>query len=173
MKTYFPHHLVAAMGLALLGLSCNNTAKSDAEKTMQNIQSVVKSGMNATTKDGYMMKAKINGKEWIADAMHPPYSAGKIAGKSSSGNPGIALNFYSRGKNYQVGYTEKISKSNAADLFLDDNVVFYGGYNGEIRITKMDGQWVEGTFYFTASSDNPPASPIEVTDGFFRIPASE
>jgi hypothetical protein len=50
---------------------------------------------------------------------------------------------------------------------MNDDVVIYGGNTGEMEITKADGNWAEGKFFFTCSGSTDKT--VSVTDGFFRI----
>lgn len=165
----------AIYSIAFFAISCNSSAQKEAQDVMKGIQAQtakVKAGMIATTQNGYMMRAKIDGKQWVADAMHEPYNAGRIVGESSDGEKMIGLNFYSRAKNYETGMVEKIEEHSAADLRTGDGTGFYGGTHGEIHITRVDDNWIEGTFYFTATNEFNPAKVV-VSDGFFRIPMKE
>ena len=59
-------------------------------------------------------------------------------------------------------------ENEAVDLATSDDIGLWGGRKGEMEITKVDGDWAEGKFYFTGSSSRSKKT-IEVTDGFFRI----
>lgn len=63
-------------------------------------------------------------------------------------------------------------EDNAVDLSTNDHEGMWGGRKGEMEITKVDNNWAEGKFYFTASSSSAN-NTIEVTDGFFRIPIAK
>lgn len=121
-------------------------------------------GAVAATASGFTMTAKINGKAIKAHAMMNPEKAGEIVG-FYDGDKYIGLP-YSK-KNMIAG--KKINFSNGnADLTTNDNVQVWNGRKGEMEITKVTGQWVEGRFFFTGYSyDNKKT--IKVTDGFFRI----
>ena len=70
-------------------------------------------------------------------------------------------------KYFIVGKKIEFSDHNA-DLTTNDDVQVWNGRDGEMEITKVNGKWVEGKFFFTGYSyDNKKT--IEVTDGFFRI----
>ena len=124
----------------------------------------MKPGGIATSDDGWIMKAKLNGKPWSANSMISPEVAGRIFGENNGES--ISLPYDRRG--LVVGKKTTFSQNNAVDLMTNDEVALWGGYAGEMEITKVDGEWAEGKFFVTGSSDSP-AKQMEVTDGFFRI----
>ncbi|MDP4259318.1 MAG: hypothetical protein Q8937_13905 [Bacteroidota bacterium] len=121
-------------------------------------------GAIPVTAGGASMTAKINGKACTAHAMMPPDQAGEIVG-FYDGDKYIGLPYKKR--NMVAGKKINFSDENA-DLTTHDRVQVWGGRKGEMEITKVAGQWVEGKFFFTGYSyDNKQT--IEVTNGFFRI----
>ena len=111
------------------------------------------------------MKATINGKQWTATSMISPDVAGRISGDANEIGIGLPYNR----SNMVAGSKTTFSHDDATDIFLpasDGGIL--GGYKGEMIITKVNDQWAEGTFYFSASSDRSDKT-AEVTDGFFRI----
>lgn len=163
-KTFSILILVAAT----LIYSCGNNS---ANKTAEQIQSAVKEntpGSIPTSAAGYSMKAKINGKEWVADDMMPPEATGRILGTSNKES--ISLPYYDR-RDMVMGEKTNFERS-AVDLFLNDEIGIWGGHKGQMEITKVDEHSAEGKFYFTATSFQTTKS-FEVTDGFFRILFSE
>lgn len=145
--------------------ACSNSqskAVSDAKKVETALKAMEPGGI-ATSKDGWTMTAKLNGKAWTASHMLPPDATDKIIGKYN--DESISLPFPGK---YLVGDKIKFGESHAADLFTNDDVAIWGGRTGEMEITKVDGNWVEGKFFFTATSSGTDKK-IEVTDGFFRI----
>lgn len=158
--------------IAILALSCNSGAQNSAIKTMNAIQDAkakYSPGMVPTNANEYTMKAKINGKEWVADAMYPPSVANRIAG--SKGEEHISMPYWSL--KYQVGQIRKFDENHAVDIFMNDDVGLWGAYNGQSEITKVGDKWAEGTFYFTAVSQQDAGKVLKVTDGFFRIPIDQ
>jgi len=118
----------------------------------------------AATTNGYSMTAKINGKEYKAAFMMPPEETEQIVG-FYNGDKYIGLPYDK--KYFVVG--KKISFSDHhVDLTTNDDVKVWDGSKGEMEITKVTGDWVEGKFYFTGYSYDNKKS-IEVTNGFFRI----
>lgn len=149
-------------------ISCGNNTQSqslkEATELKDGIQKMMPGGI-ATTANGYTMTAKINGKEWSATSMMPPDIAGRIMGDNNGES--ISLPYYDR-KNFLNTPKNKFSDHNAVDLVLHDDVGIYGGYKGEMEITKVDANWAEGKFFFTGSTHSS-GKTVEVTDGFFRI----
>ncbi len=60
------------------------------------------------------------------------------------------------------------SETNAAGIFIADDPALISGQAGEVEITRLDDQWLEGTFHFTATSGSSDKK-VEVTDGRFRV----
>ena len=121
-------------------------------------------GSFPATSGGYTMTAKINGKDCKAYSMMPPDKTMQIVG-FYNGDKYIGLPYNK--KYFIVGKKIEFSDHNA-DLTTNDDVQVWNGRKGEMTITKVNGKWVEGKFFFTGYSyDNKKT--IEVTDGFFRI----
>lgn len=150
--------LIVMITSALLFAS---TTKSDAQN--RNASGLPPGAIPATT-GGYSMTARINGKACKATAMMPPDKAGEIVG-FYDGDKYIGLPYNK--KDMVAGKKLNFSNENA-DLTTNDNVQVWNGRKGEMEITKVNGNWVEGKFFFTGYSyDNK--KKIEVTNGFFRI----
>jgi hypothetical protein len=150
--------------------ACKSKQQSDAEKVMQDIQATVKAnspGTIATSENGYYMKAKIDGKEWIASAMFPVDNSDsrRIQGE----NNGEMIGFYCWMRGLEPGKKIAFAEDNAVDLYTNDDVGIWGGRKGEMTITKIDDQVVEGQFHFTASTSRS-VKTLEVTEGVFRMP---
>lgn len=162
--------------LFILGISliitlpaCKNKSQSDASKQAKQVQSAIKEnipGTVATTGDGYTMKAKLDGKDWTATSMMPPEAASRIIGYMNGEYIGLP---YDR-RYLAVDKKITFGEDNAVDLSTNDAGIL-GGRKGEMQITKIDENWAEGTFFFTASTSGSNKT-VEVTDGFFRIPLS-
>ncbi len=147
-------------------ISCKGKSQSDAQKTVGNIQSMVKQhtpGSVPTSETGYYMKATINGKEWTANEMLPPEQPARIIGYN--GKESISLPYDRR--DMVVGDKTNF-KNSAVDLMLNDDVGIWGGHSGEMEITKVDDKSAEGKFYFTADGLQTDKK-IQVTNGFFRV----
>jgi len=150
------------LALAITGILVFAPAgKIDAQNHIPN---GLPSGAIPATAGGYSMTAKINGKDCKASFMMPADKTGQIVG-FYSGDKYIGLPYDK--KYFVVGIKIKFSDQNA-DLTTNDDVQVWNGRKGEMEITKVNGNWVEGKFFFTGYSyDNKKT--IEVTDGFFRI----
>ncbi|HYM94132.1 MAG TPA: hypothetical protein VET23_08340 [Chitinophagaceae bacterium] len=147
--------------------SCGNNNQNKALNDAKQVQSEIKKiqpGGIPTTEAGWTMKAKINGKEWVANSIISPDAAGRIVGD----NNGESISLPYDRRDIVAGNKTKFGENNAVDLFTNDDVGIWGGRKGEMEITKVDNNWAEGKFFFTGSSSRSDKT-VEVTDGFFRI----
>jgi hypothetical protein len=144
--------------------SCQNKAMKDQEKALAALNATP--GAVPVSADGYTMKAKVGGKDWIAVSMMPPELSGTIVGFF---NPGelIALPYDRR--DLVVGNKTIFGEHRIVRLGLDGDISAWESKNGEMEITKADGKWAEGKFFFTAFSDRSTKT-VEVTEGYFRVP---
>lgn len=156
--------LAISLVVTMLLASCDNDNQNKAKQ----VQSAIKQntpGSVPTTADGYAMNAKVNGKAWVAGSMMPPDAAGRIIGYNEGEYIGLP---YDK-RNLIAGEKITFSENEVADLSINDDPGMYGGRKGEMEITQVSDNWVEGKFFFTGST-NSSVKTIEVTDGFFRIP---
>jgi hypothetical protein len=147
--------------------SCGNVSQSqavtDAKQTQAEIQSIKPGGI-ATSTNGYLMTATIDGKKWSARFMMPPAVTDRIIGDDNVTS--ISLPYDRR---YMVpGKKIAFSHDRAVDLFTNDAVAIWGGYSGEMEITKVENNWAEGKFFFTASGSDTDKT-LAVSDGYFKI----
>lgn len=157
MKKFFIY--VAA--ICLFNISCG---QGDAEKKASEISSVVDQSSATPAADGAYLKATIDGKEWQAKKM-TDYRAGSDY-KLVSGETGdFTITFQIHKPT--TGLVREFRDDYVADLITDDG--FFGGKKGKLTVTKVDEKWIEGNFYFTATSDRS-AKTYEVKNGLFRIP---
>ena len=150
--------------LIVLG-SCKSKAENDATEAAKAIQTPVKKntpGTVPTSSEGYTMKAKINGKEWEATEMMPPEKPSRIIG---SNNEDYISFPYDR-RSMVVGDKTEFGEGMSPDMFMLDEM--WGAKKGEMQITKVTGNFAEGTFFFTASQSGSNKT-VAVTDGFFRV----
>lgn len=157
--------------LLLIGVVGCSNAQSDAKKQAELIKETVKKnspGSIATSANGYYMTAKIDGKDWAASHMMPDESTNSsyIRLFGEKGDDNISFQLWKKG--LAVGKKIDFSENHAADLNLKDNPAFFGGRTGYVEITKMDDQWMEGTFQFTATSGSTDKK-VQVTNGRFRV----
>ena len=147
--------------------SCGNSAHNKAVEDAKQVQAAIKElapGTIPTKEGGWTLTAKMNGKEWVANAVMPPDAAGRIIGYYDNESIGLP---YDR-RYFEVGRKIKFGEDNAVDLMTNDDVGIWGGRTGEMEITKVDEKWAEGKFFFTGSTSRSDKT-VEVTDGFFRI----
>ena len=160
--------IIILFGAAFI-VSCNskknNSAVSDAKEVQKQLTEM-RPGSIPTTDGGWTMTAKINGKPWKATSMYDPESAGRIVGDNNG--EGFGLPFDRR--DMVVGNKTTFSHDNAVDLstFEGENMEFWGGYKGEMEITKVDAKSAEGRFVVTGTMTDSDKK-VEITDGFFRI----
>ena len=146
--------------------------QQQAQQQLGKIQATMKAnrpGTVATSATGYTMRAKVNSKSWVAEAMMPPKLAGRIVGYY--GKEYIGLPYDKNNKSPKVGPKTTFNEGRAADLATNETAGggIWGGRKGEMVITKVTPQWVEATFFFTATSARSPQIK-EVTEGFLRFP---
>ncbi|MDN5284531.1 MAG: hypothetical protein JWR38_805 [Mucilaginibacter sp.] len=157
--------------------ACNGQQRGDAKKLAKGIQTLRKEntpGSIATSATGYYMKCKIDGKDWVAVSMLPLKVDNRVLGYNAAGDyigiPGIT-------QNIQPGYKYTVGKTKGIDLYIENDkslidkngdVILLDKEIGKVEITKRDGEWVEGTFYFTASSSAHDKKKV-VTEGVFRV----
>lgn len=154
--------------LMLFIFSSCSSQQSEAKKLAREEKKAIEEntpGTIPTREGGLTMTATIAGKAWVANAMMPTEVAGRIIGYYNK--EAISLP-YDRRFLY-VGNKITFSDHQAVDLFLNDEIAIYGGRKGEMRFTKVDDNWAEGTFYFTGSTTRGSDKTIPVTGGFFRI----
>jgi hypothetical protein len=153
-------------------LSCNG-AQNGAAKQAEQIQSMVKQaspGYLPTSADGITLTAKIDGKDWKATGMMRPDRAGVIIGENNGES--ISLPYYDR-RSFLANNKRLLGDDHgAAEVRLNDDVALWTATKGEVDLTKVDENWAEGKFSFTAKGFQSDKT-IEVTDGFFRISLSD
>jgi hypothetical protein len=161
----------ASVALSCIALAAGYSGSGDSlahaqrAPQVQPVVQAIRPGTIPTKADGYTMRAKINGKEWTAVSMMPLQAADRVIGYRGDSYIGFGL----RARSATVGKPIAFSENNAADLSIEGDDAFWGGRTGEMVITKMDAQWIEGTFRFTATSQSSGSSKkVEVTDGVFR-----
>jgi hypothetical protein len=158
---------ISLLVVAALLSSCGQSDQAKALDDAKRVQAALKElmpGTIATSASGYAMKAKLNGKDWVAASMMPQEVAGRIIGYKNGEYIGLP---YDR-RYLVVGKTIKFGENQAVDLATNDDVGIWGGRKGEMQITKVDDTSAEGTFFFTASTSRS-AKTVEVTEGSFRI----
>ena len=164
---------ISILIMSALLYSCGSNSQDKALSDAKQVQSAIKQmqpGGIPTTEGGWTMKAKIDGKDWVATSIFPPDRAGLIAGDNNGES--ISLPYYDR-RNFLANKIKKLGDGHdAVDMRLNDDIVLWSASKGEMELTKVDDNWAEGKFSFTAKGFQSDKT-IEVTDGFFRISISE
>ena len=144
------------------GSSTQNKAIED-QKLAQKIIEASEPGRIPAKEGGWTMTAKIDGKEWSASSFFQIDFQDRIHG------------FYKE-ESISLPYDKRQMKAGGKIIFGDDHVALlfpnddaiWDGRKGEMEITKVENDWAEGRFFFTAITSTT-AKTKEVTDGFFRI----
>ena len=152
--------------LIISSFSCNSQNKTDAEKQAGDIQKMVKANSPGyiSTSNEYYMKAKINGKEWVADEFLVD-DGGGIVGQKKDGEH-FTLPFELR---YATEGRITNFQNHAVDIYMKDDIGLWGGHQGEMKFTKVGDNYAEGKFYLTGTATGTDKQ-LKVTDGVFRIP---
>jgi hypothetical protein len=153
------------MSIACILSSCGGSAQNKAIEDQKEAQKVIEASEpgHIPAKEGeWTMTAKIDGKEWTASSFFPLDFQGKIHGfyKEESISLPYDRSYIKVGKKIQFG------EIYVALLFTDDAI--WDAKNGGMEITKVENDWAEGKFFFTATTSTTGKTK-EVTDGFFRI----
>jgi hypothetical protein len=156
-------YTIAVLSISATFFSCAGNSQTKAVEKAKEIQAAINPGSIAVSATGYTMRAKIDGKEWVASSMVPPATAGRIIGYFGEEYIGLPYSESSirSGKEIVLGEDE------AADLFIK-NGCLWKDIKGKMNTIKRANNIVEGTFFFTVvcSSTN---KIFTVSDGFFRI----
>jgi hypothetical protein len=164
MKTFIT--LVFA-SLALTACNGQSSAINDQKKVYQALDEMIARGMVATSEGGYTMTATVDGKPWKAQAMYPVSMNGSIHACYAEST--IDLPYWNQYK-YKAGQEVNFSNDGHGPMFAPPGPFdLYTVHTGQMKITKVWGDWLEGTFYFTAVLHDNPSKKIEVTNGFFRV----
>ena len=153
--------------IALLLFAKCNGPKSKAEEMAKQIQQTANEnspGSVPVSAGGFYMKAKKDGKDWVATSMD---EMGEDSYRIIGNYNGEYISLPYHRNDIEVGNETNFDHS-AVDLKLNDEEGLWAGLKGQMIITKVDETSAEGTFYFTAS-DISNTKTIEFTDGSFRI----
>ena len=157
--------LIIALAIALTAISCNGQsgAVKDQQSAYKKLDEMKKKGTYPTTSDGWTMTCLVDGQAWKATEIFDPAGYGRIVGNYKESKIGLP-----DPEQYEVGKKTDFSRS-AVDFDPLGSTGFWGGHSGEMEITKVGPEWVEGKFHFTAKLMNS-SKTMEITNGFFRIP---
>lgn len=164
--------LAIVIVLTFFLFACGSSVQDEAKDVSKQIQETTRKnspGTIATSESSYYMKAKIDGKQWLASHMMPDEDANSSYIRIHGENGGDYMNFQLWKQGVELSKKFPFDDDHAANLSLEEDSNFWGGTSGELEITKLDGQWIEGKFAFKATSSGSPKT-IDVTEGFFRVP---
>ena len=157
--------------LVLFLLSACNGAQHEARQQAELIQKTVQEaspGAIASSANGSYLTAKLNGVDWSASQMVPEQHAGSRYKLIRGENGSETITFQIWKPRMETGKKVPFSETSSATLFLGGADIM-SGHTGEVEITRMDPEWLEGRFYFTAKAVRS-GKTVEVTEGRFRVP---
>jgi hypothetical protein len=149
--------------LAITACNGQSSAVKDQAGVYKKFDEMKKKHTYPTSEDGWTMTCLVDGQPWKAAEIFDPAGYGRIVGnykESKIGLPDRAV--------YKLGYKLNFEHS-AVDFDPLGSTGLWGGNSGEMEITKVGSDWVEGKFHFTATLMNS-SKTMEITNGFFRIP---
>jgi hypothetical protein len=160
-------------GMVLLSTAaCQSKTVKDAKELQQHIETMSTPPTVATSLTGYYLKAKINGKQWVAKKMVPDNDGSSIVeviGFNGSDPSRDAIKF-------QVGLKDATGKKRTLSdtriiSYFDprESEGMYMAVTGEIVTTHATDDWMEGTFHGIAT-DIVSGKKVEITDGYYRLP---
>src|SRR6478609_1942723 len=115
---------------------------------------------------GCYLRAVIDGKKWEATEMTPDRSHPSLIPVNGK-NGAISITFVIGGMRDNVGKPSNLSEMNTI-TYWGGGGFFVGAKSGQVTVQKMDDQFIEGTFNFTAEKDG---KKVTCTNGEFRIPS--
>lgn len=152
---------IIIVSLLMIFTACN----TQAEKMAKQIEDTVsKTTTETPSENGIYLKATIDGKPWHAEKMIPDMDPNSSY-KRIHGEKGDIMISFQLWKP-QTGMKRKFKEDYAADFWAEDGI--FGGRQGEVTVTKADDKFIEGTFYFTATTVNG-SGKHEITNGSFRV----
>ena len=162
--------MITAVILCSCGNSSQNKTQSDAKQLAAGIQKIDPDGI-PTTAGGWTMTAKINGRDWTASSIMPLEATGRIIGDFN----GAGLGFPYDRREMEVGNKEIFGEHNVVQIstIKDGEIEYWDGFLGEMEITKVEADWVEGKFFVTGKRITDSSRKVTITDGFFRISIAE
>ena len=161
--------LLVALCLPFTGCSSEQQAADEHAAAIEDAlsQSTASddSATNATMPEGCYLRAVIDGQKWEATEMTPDRSHPSIIPVSGK-NGSSSITFTISGMRAGVGQPSNLSDMNTITYWSGENIL--GAKQGQVTVQKMDDQFIEGTFEFTADKDG---QNVTCTDGEFRVPA--
>jgi hypothetical protein len=113
--------------------------------------------------EGSTMSATIDGKPWKARSVYSPAIVNKVLGIYQECT--ITLPYYAQ---WKAG--DKATFSERYQVLFEPPAgggIWFGN-TGHMEITRVSGEWMDGTFSFTATMSGS-VKKIEVTNGVFHI----
>ena len=165
---------IVLSALVAVGCSSKSNEQRAAEEHAAKIDDAIAQSTEAllpgmkpgSMPEGCYLRAVIDGKKWEATEMTPdPSQRSLVPVNGKSGNSSIT--FVISGKRENIGEPRNLSDSNQITYWGGEGF-FVGAKSGQFTVTKMDAQFTEGTFNFTAEKDG---RTVTCTDGEFRLTA--
>jgi hypothetical protein len=159
--------LTAGCGSSSQRAAEDHAAKIDAGTSQSSTADISLPGMKpGSMPAGCYLRAVIDGKKWEATEMTPDRSHPSLIPVNGQ-NGGSSITFVIGGKRDNIGKPSNLSEMNTITYFGGEGF-FVGAKSGQYNVTKMDDQFIEGTFNFTAEKDG---KKVTCTNGEFRIPS--
>ena len=121
---------------------------------------------NAGGASGSYLRAKIDGKPWVATEVVPDKYWSEIL--QIQGQQGSTELWVQLKQPTAANVTEKLMPTDL-NHYRDEKFNMFMVTDGVIQVTKLDAQWVEGVFHFNGT-DKRAKKSVAVTEGAFRVP---
>lgn len=151
---------------SFLAVGCGSSAKHQAEEDAAKIDNAMSKSATGSMPQGCYLRAVIDGKKWEATEMTPDRSHPSIIPVNGK-NGDSSITFVISGMRDNVGKPSNLSEMNTITYWGGEGF-FLGAKAGQVAVQKVDEQFIEGTFNFTAEKDG---KQVTCTDGEFRIPS--
>jgi hypothetical protein len=123
-------------------------------------------GQSASGASGSYLRATIDGKPWSATEVVPDkYWSELLQIQGSEGSTSLWVQI---NQPTAAGALQPL-KPTDLNYYRDDKFNMFMLTAGEAQVTKLDAQWVEGTFHFNGA-DKRSKKSVAVTNGAFRVP---
>ncbi len=162
--------LIMGCGHSAQQSAADRAAKVDSATSQSSTADISLPGMKAADSmpAGCYLRAVIDGKKWDATEMTPDQSHLSLV--TINGKNGNRTITFVIGRNREnIGKPSNLSESNQITYWGGDAFIV-GAQSGQYTVTKMDDQFIEGTFNFIGEKDG---KTVTCTDGEFRTPAPQ
>lgn len=129
-------------------------------------QSSVVASQSTGNARGSYLRATIDGKPWVASEVVPDKYWSEIL--QIQGRQGTTSLWVQLKQPTAANVAEPL-KGTDLNYYQDETFNMFMVTSGEIRVTKLDAEWVEGTFTFSGT-DKRAKKSVTVTNGAFRVP---